>query len=159
MMRSLLLKLAMVAVTIGVVYWIGWPLSGPHDEDRSLALQRDAEQVSLRDVDQESQQATASTSRAPEGTRATMALAGSSHVSGGRLLDLNRANAGELEALPGIGAVLAQRVIAFRESAGGFRSIEELRGVKGIGAKKFGRLKPFVTVSAADHTDTTERRI
>ncbi|HWG97610.1 MAG TPA: helix-hairpin-helix domain-containing protein [Nitrospira sp.] len=64
-------------------------------------------------------------------------------------LDLNRASAGELESLPGIGAVLAQRVIAFRESAGGFRTVEDLREVKGIGAKTFDRLKSLVTVSMA----------
>ena len=159
-MKSLLLKLAMVAVTAGIVYWIGWPLSGPHNVDRSPVLQQGAGQVSSTDVNYEGQRSTSSTSHGPGTTRATMALAGSSHVAVGRLLDLNRANVGELEALPGIGTVLAQRVIAFRESVGGFRSIDDLRGVKGIGAKKFDRLKPFVTVSAVDQAyTTTERRI
>jgi competence protein ComEA len=74
-------------------------------------------------------------------------------------LDLNRAKAGELEALPGIGAVLAQRVIAVRESLGGFRKIEDLREVKGIGAKKFDQLKLLVTVSTSDSKGTTERRV
>jgi competence protein ComEA len=77
----------------------------------------------------------------------------------GPLLDLNRAKASELEALPGIGAVLAQRVIAFRESLGGFRKIEDLREVKGIGVKKFDQLKLLVTVSTADSKGTTERRV
>jgi len=158
-MKSLLLKLAMVAVTIGLVYWIGWPLAGSYDGQRSPALQRDAVQAFSKDVDYGSQRSTQATSPGPGTTRATTALAGSSHVSVGQLLDLNRAKVGDLEALPGIGAVLAQRVITFRESVGGFRSIEELRGVKGIGAKKFDRLKPLVTVSTVDQRDTTERRI
>lgn len=74
------------------------------------------------------------------------------------VVDLNRATADELEALPGIGAVLAQRVIAFRESAGRFRTVEDLRGVKGIGAKKFDRLKSLVTVSTRETQRETERR-
>ena len=158
-MKSLLLKLAMVAVTIGLVYWIGWPLSGPHHAGPSPAAKRDTLQVFSKEVDHGSQRSIQLSSPGPETTRATTALAGSSHVSVGQLLDLNRAKVGDLEALPGIGAVLAQRVITFRESVGGFRSIEELRGVKGIGAKKFDRLKPLVTVSTVDQRDTTERRI
>lgn len=73
-------------------------------------------------------------------------------------LDLNRASADELETLPGIGSVLAQRVIAFRKSAGRFQKIEDLRAVKGIGAKKYDRLKSLVTVSAGDSKRETERR-
>ncbi|MBX3304982.1 MAG: ComEA family DNA-binding protein, partial [Nitrospira sp.] len=76
----------------------------------------------------------------------------------GALLDLNRATADELEALPGIGAVLAQRVVAFRESAGRFRTVDDLRGVKGIGAKKFDRLKSLITVSTSETQRETERR-
>lgn len=159
-MKSLLVKLAMVVVTVGVVCWIGWPLSGPHYGSRPPVLQRDAGQLSSKDVDLGSQRSIQLTSPGPGTTRATKALAGSSHVPVAGLLDLNRANAGDLEALPGIGAVLAQRVIAFRQSVGGFRSIDELRAVKGIGGKKFDRLKPLVTVSAMDQTDTmTERRL
>ena len=159
-MRSFLLKVAMVVITVGIVYWIGWPLSGSHHAGRSSALQRDEMQIASRDVDHGRERSIQSTLNGPGTTQASASVsAGLSHVSVGRLLDLNRANAGELEALPGIGAVLAQRVIAFRQSVGGFQSIDELRGVKGIGAKKFARLKPLVTVSAENQSDTTERRI
>lgn len=137
----------MVVFTMGIVYWIGWPLSGPPHASRSAALQTS------------STFADPVPSARPGTTGATTGLTGAPHVSVGRLVDLNRANAGDLQALPGIGAVLAQRVIAFRQSVGGFRSIDELRGVKGIGAKKLDRLKPLVTVSAADQMNMTERRV
>jgi competence protein ComEA len=75
------------------------------------------------------------------------------------LLDLNRASTGELEGLPGIGAVLAQRVIAFRTSAGGFRTVEDLREVKGIGSKKFDRIKSLVTVSASRSHGAKQREL
>ncbi|HSK96291.1 MAG TPA: helix-hairpin-helix domain-containing protein, partial [Euzebyales bacterium] len=49
------------------------------------------------------------------------------------LVNLNRATAVELEELPGVGPVLAERIIAHREANGGFRSVSELQQVSGIG--------------------------
>lgn len=71
------------------------------------------------------------------------------HQSGG-LLDLNRAQAYELEALPGIGPKLAQRIISYREQHGGFKQLEELRKVSGIGPKRFATLKELVVVKPHD---------
>jgi len=78
---------------------------------------------------------------------------------GQHLLDLNQASAEELEALPGIGAVLAQRVIALRTSTGGFRAVEDLREVKGIGAKKFNRIKSLVTIAISEPQGTKQREL
>lgn len=66
-------------------------------------------------------------------------------AAGGRV-NLNTATAAELEELPGVGPVLAQRIIDFREKHGGFRSVEELREVPGIGEATFAELEPRVTV-------------
>src|SRR5690349_23771445 len=51
----------------------------------------------------------------------------------GRALDLNRATPAELDALPGIGPVLAKRVVEWREAHGPFRAVEDLEQVPGIG--------------------------
>jgi competence protein ComEA len=48
--------------------------------------------------------------------------------------------------LPGIGAVIAERIILFREDEGPFTSIDDLRKVKGVSMKKFQQLKARVTV-------------
>ena len=56
------------------------------------------------------------------------------------LFSINRASAAELERLPGIGPVLAERIVQYRARAGGFRSLEELKRVKGIGDKTFARI-------------------
>jgi competence protein ComEA len=61
-------------------------------------------------------------------------------------LDLNRATAEDLDELPGIGPVLAERIIAEREQTGGFKSVGQLREVPGIGEKTFQELAPMVAV-------------
>jgi competence protein ComEA len=60
-------------------------------------------------------------------------------------INLNRATAAQLETLPGIGAKTAQNILKFRSANGGFRKPEEIMSVKGIGPKKYARLKNFIT--------------
>lgn len=64
----------------------------------------------------------------------------------GGVLDLNTASATELETLPGVGPVMAGRIVDWREQNDGFRSVDELREVSGIGPKVFAQLQPLVTV-------------
>ncbi|MCI0478893.1 MAG: helix-hairpin-helix domain-containing protein [Anaerolineales bacterium] len=61
-------------------------------------------------------------------------------------LNLNTATLEELDALPGIGPALAQRILDYRNEHGGFKSVEELKEVRGIGDTLFGELKDLVTV-------------
>ncbi|MGQ9560976.1 MAG: ComEA family DNA-binding protein [Candidatus Oleimicrobiaceae bacterium] len=63
-----------------------------------------------------------------------------------RPVDINRASAAELEKLPHIGPALAQRIVAYREQWGPFRSIEEIKQVKGIGERTFARIRPYLTI-------------
>ncbi|MEO0080243.1 MAG: ComEA family DNA-binding protein [candidate division WOR-3 bacterium] len=65
-----------------------------------------------------------------------------------RRLDLNRASRYQLEALPGIGPVIASRIIQYRQQHGGFRSVTELRRISGIGPKRFNLLKELVSVGS-----------
>lgn len=73
---------------------------------------------------------------------------GSAAANARGLLDLNTADQDALETLPGIGEVLAARIIAFREYSP-FTSVDDLRQVEGIGEKKLEAVRPFVTVGAA----------
>lgn len=70
---------------------------------------------------------------------------GSSGASAGPI-NLNTATAAQLEELPGIGPALAAAIIDERNRRGGFRSINELREVRGIGEKRFADLRDHVTV-------------
>ena len=61
-------------------------------------------------------------------------------------LDLNRASAAELDRLPGIGPVLAARIVEQRRLHGPFHSVDELRAVPGIGPRLLERLRPVLRV-------------
>ncbi|SCE03755.1 competence protein ComEA [Streptomyces sp. DvalAA-43] len=59
-------------------------------------------------------------------------------------VSLNTATVEQLETLPGVGPVLAQHIVDYRAQHGGFRSIDELREVNGIGDRRFADLQPLV---------------
>ncbi|MFJ7626241.1 helix-hairpin-helix domain-containing protein [Streptomyces sp. NPDC097595] len=65
-------------------------------------------------------------------------------AEGGGPVSLNTATAEQLEGLPGVGPVLAQHIVDYRTQHGGFRSVEELREVNGIGDRRFADLRPRV---------------
>ena len=82
---------------------------------------------------------------APPGSASPGGSAGGS-TGPSALVSLNSATQAELEALPGIGPTLAEAIIRERERRGGFRSVNELRDVRGIGEKRFADLKDKVTI-------------
>lgn len=61
-------------------------------------------------------------------------------------IDINRADAEQLTALPGIGEVLAGRIVAYREENGNFLSTQELQNVEGIGEKRLNAILDLITV-------------
>ena len=61
-------------------------------------------------------------------------------------VNINTASKKELDALPGIGETLAQRIIDYRSANGPFSTVDELTKVKGIGAKTLEKLKPYAPV-------------
>ncbi len=67
-------------------------------------------------------------------------------VYGGEKIDINNASQKELMKLPGIGAVIAERIVEYREVNGRFKSIDEIKKVKGIGNAKFEKIKDMITV-------------
>lgn len=145
MFYSLIIKLGMFAATMGVVFWIGWTLPTSFDREHDLAAKSlegpQAETVSGSDsASVVSPSSVSSLSDRPDILAATKR----SHRG---LLDLNRATEQEFDALPGIGPQLAERIMEYRQSVGTFHSLEELRAVKGIGKKKFERIRQLVTVT------------
>lgn len=66
--------------------------------------------------------------------------------SGNQRININTATKDELMLLPGIGEVLAQRIIAYRESHGDFQNVTDLAAVEGIGKTKLADILPYITI-------------
>lgn len=130
MIHSLLIKFTLLAATALLIVWIGWPTAPDEPDPVESAVQ--------------------ALPASPEGPDQTEADRPADRPQGStpdeRRLDLNQASLEDLERLPGIGNVLAHRVVEWRHVHGRFRSVEELGKVKGIGARKLAQIKPLVTV-------------
>lgn len=72
-------------------------------------------------------------------------------------VNLNTATKDDLIALPGIGPAKAQAILDYRVQHGGFKSVDELKDVKGIGAKRFEQLRPELTVTPPGVRTTAAR--
>jgi competence protein ComEA len=133
MLTALLVRMAMVALTMALVCWIGWTIPAPRDAEIRFPL---LPAPPAPPATPELQLAPPAQRQAREFARPTAPLT----------LDVNRANQRDFERLPGIGPVLARRIVEYRESRGAFQDIEQLRGVKGLGKKTFEGIRAFVAV-------------
>jgi competence protein ComEA len=61
-------------------------------------------------------------------------------------VNINTATVDQLDGLPGIGPKMAARIIDYRQKNGGFKKLEDLMNIQGIGEKNFLKLKPLVTL-------------
>ena len=159
MIQSLLIKLGMLAMTMGVVFWIGWQVPQASVKSTVSAANTEAVIAPGESTPEPEKKAVGPSNRgsAPAKTSVDPIVIRPDVASRRVLLDLNRVTAEDLESLPGIGPVLAQRVMAYRKSNGGFHTVEELRQVKGIGQKKFDRVRPLVMVAEPSTKKKTEK--
>lgn len=64
-------------------------------------------------------------------------------------VNINTASEAELDALPGIGAAKAKAIVEYRKAHGDFKTVDDLKNVKGVGDKVFAKLKDQISVSGA----------
>ena len=82
----------------------------------------------------------------PDGGYRLAAMPGAKLLTLGLVIDLNRATAPDLDAIPGLGPALAQRIIDYRRTRGPFKKIDDLINVSGIGPKKLEKIKPYIII-------------
>ena len=112
-----------------------------------LTRHADPGELNLAQVLSDGQQVMIGTARDPAGeVREQQGSATGGGSAGTGALDLNRASQSQLEELPGIGPVIAQTILAWREQHGRFTRIEELQEVDGIGPKTYAQIAPHVRV-------------
>ena len=126
------LAVLLLAVAMGV--GTGLPLLGPGGS--GFPQPRAPEKAAQVGAQAVPPRAGASPSRSPSGIVGT--------------LNLNAANAESLQALPGIGLVLAERILAYRQEHGPFQSVEDLLQVPGIGPKRWERMRHAIRVVAEE---------
>ena len=126
--RAVLLLLSTFGLGI-VVWWYRASQPLPEIDPVELA----AFENFLRTVSQDSQ-------HLPSPTPISSAVAPTAQV------DLNAATYNDLVKLPGIGPVMAKRILEFRATQGRFKRLQDLRKVKGIGAKTYEKLAPWLIV-------------
>ncbi len=71
-------------------------------------------------------------------------------------VNLNEASKEQLLALPGIGDVVAERILQYKKERGSFTSVEELLKIKGISKKKLEQIKNFLTIDTLPNTPLEE---
>jgi len=156
---SLLLKCAVLGVGVCFIYWAGWPQpSLPPASMPSIAqsgiLSSHPHSIRSGSVDLTHEAATVSSLRAKEIVQPLQAVAekeiDETAEDTAFIVDLNDGTSADFEHLPGIGAVLAGRIVAHRASHGDFKRVEDLVLVPGIGEKRFQQLRPFVGVRASN---------
>jgi comEA protein len=85
-------------------------------------------------------------------------LSGVSDSNAKGSLDLNQATLQELDRLPGIGPQKAQLIIEYREAHGGFKAVEELLNVSGIGEKTYSALRQYVRIGGPGVSEALPQR-
>jgi competence protein ComEA len=128
-----LVKLAAGARVADALAAAGGVLPGTSTDGMSLARKLvDGEQLLVGEP---------STAVEPGATTSSGSVGGA-----GGIVDLNTATVADLDALPGIGPVLAQRILDWRSQHGSFTSVDQLHEVSGVGDAKFADLSPLVRV-------------
>lgn len=118
--------------------------AGATDAGKQATTATDAAKSAAGAADTAKQTTSGATDAAKQATSTTGAAKKAAGQTG--KININKADNAQLESLPGIGPQTAKGITEYRQAHGGFKSVEELKQVKGIGDKKFDAIKDLVTI-------------
>ena len=112
-----------------------------------MTQRADAERINLADFLRDGQQVYVPTSDPPVPSSPTPLVSegGAQQRRATDTVNINTASVAELETLPGIGPVLAQRIVAYREAQGPFQDPAEIKKVAGIGEVRYAQIEASIT--------------
>ena len=157
---SLLMKLGFLGLGVSFVYWIGWPQPSLSPvvpiENSGVRLSHTLPPSGSSDHPDEDVNLASLSGK--DGVQPLQVVLvdepGQNREAEAFAVDLNNGTLAELEHLPGIGPVLAGRIVAHRTSHGPFQNIDDLVQVPGIGEKRLAQLRPFVGVGLSKKVQT-----
>lgn len=117
--------------------------------------QREAQAIATWQQNAQAQRSKQQHGPRPRSDRQLASVSAQLALRDGNPLELNHASAHDLELLPGLGPNLARRIVEARGHRGRFTNLEELRSVRGIGARTLERLRPFLRVEAQGSSSHT----
>jgi competence protein ComEA len=121
------------------------------DDHQELVKQIEDLNKKIKDLNNKLEEAKAQSPSVETKTYSQKTSSGSGEVAGASdqrsgKININTASLGQLDSLPGIGPTYAQRIIDYRSASGGFKSVDELKNVKGVGDKTFEKFKDLITI-------------
>lgn len=158
-LKVILISVLALAILVGT-FVVFWQIQRQNPTKNQTSTENDQLKTQLDDLnkkidslnkaveDAKNQQTTSTTTTSTSTSKSTSSVKGASTssnpVSG--KVNLNSASASQLDTLPGIGTAYAQRIIDYRNTNGGFKSIDEIQNVKGIGPATFAKMKDLITI-------------
>jgi competence protein ComEA len=131
--------IAIILVGSGLIFWDKFSQNKVKLENAEIMVLREQNELLRKQLSQNAQKQIAGAQ--------TQAISSASNISNiSNKININTATAAELDKLPGIGPARANDIINYRQAHNGFKTIEELKNIKGIGDKSFESLKDLVTV-------------
>ena len=144
---AIVLLLNLIVVSGGIfIYMNNISFSDNVYHDQNEEIQKDFVQFQNKLEYREPLQEDITDSEKPSNTPKTSTKANTQKLELGQTIDINSASASILTRIPGIGDVFAERIIEYRNSLGGFASLEQLYEIKGITVNKFSKILPYLVL-------------
>ncbi len=139
-----------ILIGSGVLFWQIERQSGEANKDENIALKNQIDDLNkkIEDLNKAIEQAKNSSPTIQTKSYSTSSgkVAGEQNIRTEGKININSASLSQLDSLPGIGSTYAQRIIDYRQANGGFKNIEEIKNVKGIGDKTFEKFRDLITI-------------
>ena len=144
---AIVLLLNLIVVSGGIfIYMNNISFSDNVYHDQNEEIQKDFVQFQNKLEYREPLQENITDSEKPSNNSKTSTKANTQKLELGQTIDINSASASILTRIPGIGDVFAERIIEYRNSLGGFASLEQLYEIKGITVNKFSKILPYLVL-------------